>query len=71
MSEEDRLTTGDPPDRGWAFPNGARKAHYFIGTLSLCRRYGLYFGPLYDDKHDSPDNCVKCKRLRADEGEKP
>lgn len=49
---------------GWGFPTLSRKAHYFVDTMSLCRKYGFYRGPLEQGNDDSPDNCAVCmKRL--------
>ncbi|KKN37026.1 hypothetical protein LCGC14_0767860 [marine sediment metagenome] len=36
---------------GWGFPAGSKKAHYFEANgMSLCRKYGFYFGERKDDK---------------------
>ena len=49
---------------GWGFPGRSRKAHYFAGMTSLCRKWGFYGGPLEQGNDDSPDNCAVCmKRL--------
>ena len=48
--------------QGWAFPNGSRKAHWFDGSMSLCRKYGFYFGPVETGNDNSSDNCTECKR---------
>lgn len=50
---------------GWAFVGIARKAHYFPAGehRSLCGRYGMWTDEgRDDDNHDSPDNCVACRR---------
>ncbi len=48
---------------GWAFPLGHRKAHYFVDTRSLCRKWGFYSGPLQaDDGTPSKDDCAECRR---------
>lgn len=49
---------------GWGWPATSRKAHYFRGSLSLCGKW-LFGGELFDDKHDSLDNCAACRRKRA------
>ena len=49
---------------GWAFPNGSRKAHYFVETRSLCGKWGFYMGLTEDSNYESPDNCAECKRRR-------
>lgn len=51
---------------GWGFPGGSRKAHYFVGTMSLCRKWGFYTGPLTKNQDgSSPDDCVVCARELA------
>jgi len=50
-------------NRGWRWPPRARKAHYFVDGRSLCGRWG-YGGTALDNYHDSPHNCVVCKRRR-------
>ena len=48
---------------GWGFPLNAKKSHYFINGVSLCRRW-MYGGPL-ERNDESPDNCKECiKRLK-------
>lgn len=50
--------------RGWGFPANSKRAHYFVEGRSLCMKW-IFMGQLYDDNHESPDNCAACKRLRA------
>ena len=50
---------------GWAFVANSRKAHYMVGSMALCRKYGFYFGPLEPAGKPSPDDCVQCSRLLA------
>lgn len=50
---------------GWGFPTGSRKAHYFVDSMSLCLRYGFYFGPLEQGADNSPDNCSSCVKKLA------
>jgi hypothetical protein len=52
----------DELKQGWGFPAGSRKAHYFVDSMSLCRRWGFYYGPLEQGKDDSPDNCPSCMK---------
>lgn len=64
---------GDGHD-GWGWGPNSRKAHYFTGGLSLCRRWG-YVGPLTQNQEGSrPDDCAECTRrlakLRASLAEK-
>lgn len=47
--------------KGWGFPRNSRKAHYFIGIMSLCNKW-MYFGSVEDSNDNSPDNCVLCRR---------
>jgi len=47
---------------GWGFPGSSRKAHYFVDSTALCRKWGLYGGPLEPDDKSSPDDCVACRR---------
>lgn len=51
---------------GWGWPGNARKAHFFAEgqTRCLCGKWGFYFGPRGNTRHDSPDNCAECNRLR-------
>lgn len=50
-------------NEGWGFPGGSRKAHYFVGTVSLCRKWGFYHGPLTANQEGtSPDDCAGCRR---------
>lgn len=51
---------------GWAFPANSRKAHYMVGSMVLCRKYGFYFGPLEPAGKPSPDDCAQCSRLLAE-----
>lgn len=50
---------------GWGFPGRSNKAHYFVDTMSLCRNWGLYFGPFEQGKDNSPDNCATCMKKLA------
>lgn len=55
---------------GWGFPTGSRKAHYFVRSESLCRRWGLYFGVLEPDTGKaSPDDCAACRQAFEKRGE--
>ena len=45
--------------KGWGFPMLSKKAHYFIGSMSLCRRW-MFTGELEDSQHSHPDNCQAC-----------
>ena len=49
---------------GWGLPNMSRKWHYFINTLSLCRKYGFYGGYLEQGNNESPDNCLACRKMK-------
>ncbi len=51
---------------GWAWPLNSRKAHWFGSDgRALCGKW-LYLGAdREDNKHESPDNCIACKRKRA------
>lgn len=49
---------------GWGFPALSRKAHYFVGTTSLCGRW-MFAGEI--DKQAlgtkaQKDDCVECWR---------
>ena len=48
---------------GWGFTGRSNKAHYFVQTMALCRKWGFYGGPLEPDTGPSPDDCVQCRRL--------
>ena len=47
---------------GWGFPLKSRKAHYFVGPWSICRKW-LYVGKLEQGNDSSPDNCKICMRM--------
>ncbi|MBA7555361.1 hypothetical protein ES705_48022 [subsurface metagenome] len=50
--------------KGWGFPSGSRKAHFFdYDGNSLCGKWMLT-GKLYDKMHHNPDNCKDCMRKR-------
>lgn len=49
---------------GWGFPGGSRKAHFFREAMSVCRRWGFYFGALEPDNgKPSPDDCAACRKF--------
>lgn len=50
---------------GRGFPGGSKKAHYFVDSMSLCRRWGFYYGSLEQGNDDSPDSCAACMRKLA------
>ncbi len=56
---------------GWWWPRNSRKAHYMVGTLSLCGRMSTFRQPtpgMYETGGGgSPDNCAECKRRLAKE----
>ena len=54
---------GDAEGRGW--PLLSRKAHYFVGTRSLCGKWGFYAGRLEEGSDGSPDDCAECSRRLA------
>ena len=57
--------------RGWGFPLNSKKAHYFDNDMiCLCRRW-MFRGELFDEKHDSPDNCKECMKRRLKIEDKP
>jgi hypothetical protein len=52
---------------GWAFPGGAKKAHYFEAghTISICGKW-MFIGRLTENQGaSSPDDCVICSRKLA------
>jgi hypothetical protein len=57
---------------GWGWPQLSRKAHYFRGTMSLCRKW-MFTGRLDDGSGpaSSPDDCATCRRLLAKEAPAP
>ena len=56
---------------GWGVIRpGDRKAHYYRGMTSLCRRIGFYTGTLDPDIGTSPDDCVACRKVLASEDAK-
>lgn len=50
--------------RGWGVPAGSRKAHYFVESESLCRRWFWTRGHFRRLKvaSDGHNNCAECKR---------
>ncbi len=52
--------------QGWFMPINLRKAHYFKAGLnnSICGKIFVFHkhDGFEDDNHNSPDNCVACKR---------
>lgn len=76
MTDEDDLAAqaqggepGHPVFEGWGFPRDSRKAHYFRDTMSLCRKFGFYRGPLEPEgvwdggvPKPSPDDCAPCRK---------
>lgn len=58
---------------GWFWPPNARRAHFFFDTpTSICGGYLLFAFAQLDARefensdHNSPDNCARCKKLRAE-----
>lgn len=50
---------------GWAWPLNSRKAHYFIDTRSLCRRWSFWGSqdqPQHVGAAPQRDDCVPCWR---------
>lgn len=61
----------EDPNEGWGVIRpGDRKAHYYRDGFSLCRRVGLYAGPLDPDLSSSPDDCAACTKRLAREDAK-
>ena len=60
-----RAEAGPQPEpEGWGVIRpGDRRAHYYVGSMSLCRRVGFYNGPLDPDAGPSPDDHKECRRL--------
>lgn len=53
---------------GWAKPSSFAKYHYFaVDGMSLCRCFRILWHELIQGNDDSPDNCKKCRELRAKE----
>lgn len=52
--------------KGWGKPDSSTKWHYFDNSsMSLCHKWGFYFGHAEDSHDDSPDNCSACKKRKA------
>lgn len=51
---------------GWGWPLDSRKAHYFVGGRSLCKKW-MFTGTLVDnqDNPGGPDDCKECVRRLA------
>lgn len=59
---EEKTSGQQAPREGWGvICPGDRKAHYYRGGMSLCRRVGFYQGPLWADKGPSPDDHKECR----------
>lgn len=50
--------------QGWAWPVHAEKPHFFVGGVSLCRKWNCKSPLLEDYDHDNPENCPDCHTLR-------
>jgi len=59
------IETQEKPKEGWGFPRLSKKAHYFVDTMALCRKWGFYTGPLEQGNDKSPDNCAACMKALA------
>lgn len=51
--------------RGWFWPLNSRKAHYFVGGISLCRRMMCFSNDLDDSGATGPDDCAACSKALA------
>jgi hypothetical protein len=40
----------EPVVEGWGMPGTARKFHYFVDSMALCRRWGFFQGYLQEDE---------------------
>ncbi len=54
------MTTSEKPTEGWGWPFNSRKAHYYVGGMSLCRPWMMLGGNVEQGNDDSPDNCKTC-----------
>ena len=56
-------------EEGWWFPTNSRKAHYMVGTRSLCGRWCRFRLPtrgIYEQGMDNLSvNCAECRRRLA------
>lgn len=48
-------------DKGWGCPILSKKAQYFEGGMSLCRKW-MFGGELEDGRHDHKQNCLSCRK---------
>lgn len=56
-------------DRGWGWPSASKKAHYFIGTMSMCGKWAFSgeLDPPTKDMLVTGDECAAClKKLKAE-----
>ena len=59
------------PTEGWGVIRpGDRKAHYYRGMESLCRRVGFYRDHLEPDDSPSRDDCAACRKVLTREAAK-
>lgn len=49
------------PKEGWGQPQLARRVHYFVSGMSLCRRW-WYIGPTFKGLDYHENDCATCKR---------
>jgi hypothetical protein len=50
MADKKKTKTSKRQTRaGWGFPEGEKRAHFFIGGVSLCGELEAYVGPLDKD----------------------
>lgn len=62
--------SGDEKKQGWGWPQRSKKAHWFHGAMSLCRKW-MFTGELDSGSvvplQRGPDDCAACYRLLVKE----
>lgn len=59
--------TNTTNDEGWGWPLLAKKPHFFVKGVSLCRRW-MFMGLLSDDLEPRSLDCVACTKKLASRG---
>lgn len=52
----------DAVKAGWALPINARKAHFYVGDMSLCRKWTIFGGQLSEHAWPDRETCKACRR---------
>lgn len=64
---ENQTVAPEKPREGWQAEGSytQKRWHFIIGSESLCRKFGFYFGAIVPGGmtvSESPSDCAECKR---------